>query len=160
MRKWWVELFTIEQCRVAHKQINRTLRQQHNMMMYSHEWCLADLWEEGQPKRLRCRTMRTSPNKKKTKQNKNNTIKTHEIRCTYANVFATWIDLCFSCKSWRISRGDYSRAGTDVHMDFRLVRLPACLHASGNYAKKEHQKAPPPPPKPTSKQGTSLHVRE
>ncbi len=67
MRKWWVELFTIEQCRVAHKQINRTLRQQHNMMMYSHEWCLADLWEEGQPKRLRCRTKRASPNKKKRK---------------------------------------------------------------------------------------------
>ncbi len=109
-----------------------------------------DVWQickKGQPKRLRCRTKRTSPNKKNRKEKKNNTIKTREMRCTYANVFVTWIDLCFSCnsKGWQISRSDYSRAGTDVHMDFRRVRLPACLPAGERQLrKKEHQKAPPP----------------
>jgi hypothetical protein len=31
----------------------------------------------------------TKQKEKKRKEKKNNTIKTHEIRCTYANVFAT-----------------------------------------------------------------------
>ncbi len=91
-----------------------------------------DVWQicekKGQTKAV---ALQNKEDFTKQKEKKNNTIKTHEIRCTYANVFATWIDLCFSChsKTWQISRGDYSRAGTDVHMDFRPVRLPACLPA-------------------------------
>jgi hypothetical protein len=52
------------------------------------------------------------------------------------------------------------RAQMSIWISGECACLPACLHASGNYAKKSTKRLLHPPPKPTSKQGTTLHVRE
>ncbi len=102
----------------------------------------------GKPKRLRCRTKRTSPNKKKRKTTQSKLMRSDVLTQTFSPHELTFAFLAIAKADKSPGATTQGRAQMSIWISVQCACLPACLPAcERQLRKKEHQKAPPPPPK-------------